>query len=113
MLKVNIRGGCISEPPWGIFTASEAHHQHLPTDTQFSTMTSATASYELLLFLVNNLQINAETVTASVISRSAALDSNDLMATTWSQISSDLQDGLAADVHHVLSGIGQDLAFMV
>lgn len=76
-------------------------------------MTSATASYELLLFLVNNLQTNAETVTASVISRSAALDSNDLMATTWNQISSDLQDELAADVHHVLSGIGQDLAFMI
>ena len=75
-------------------------------------MTTATASYELLLFLVNNLQTNAETITASVISRSAALDNNESMATAWSQIASDMQDELAADVEHVLSGISQDLAFL-
>ena len=75
-------------------------------------MTSATANYELLLFLVNTLQTNAETITAQVITASASFDNDQLMADTWTQLNASAQDEIAADVHHVLSGIGKDLAFL-
>ena len=76
-------------------------------------MTSATANYELLLFLVNTLQTNAQTITAQVITASASFDNDQLMADTWTQLNASAQDEIAADVQHVLDGISLDLAFMI
>lgn len=75
-------------------------------------MTTSTAPYELLLFLVNNLETNAPKVTARTISGSSALEGNQAMLKAWDQFTSDGQDEIAADVEHVLSGISQDLAFL-
>ena len=76
-------------------------------------MTICTAHYELLLFLVNNLEANTPTVTAGTISSSLALEADQEMLKAWNQFTSAGQDEVAADVQHVLSGISQDLAFLL
>lgn len=76
-------------------------------------MTTATASYELLLFLVNTLQTNAQTITATVITESGALDNEESLSAAWAGLSAHDQDEIAADVQHVLDGIGKDLAFLI
>lgn len=81
--------------------------------TAIQIMSSATVNYELLLFLVNTLQTNAETISAQVITNSASFDDDQLMADTWSQLNASAQDEIAADVQHVLDGISLDLAFMI
>lgn len=69
--------------------------------------------YELLLFLVNNTEVNAPTVTAGTISSSSALQADQAMLEVWNRFTPDGQDEIAADVEHVLSGISQDLAFLL
>lgn len=75
-----------------------------------SLMTSVNAAYELLLFLVNNLQTNAEIITAQVITDSAPFESDPLMFCAWQHLDASGRDEIAADVHHVLDGISRDLA---
>ena len=70
------------------------------------------SAYELLLFLVNNLQTNADVITAQVITGSTAIAGDQAMAKIWGQMTAENQEDIAADVHHILSGISEDLAFL-
>jgi hypothetical protein len=86
---------------------------HPANPNQPQTMPTYAITQELLLFLVSNLSTDAETITAQVINRSDVFDSNDELGDIWDMLHFTTQDELAADVDSVLSGITQDLAFLI
>ncbi len=82
------------------------------TVATFATVNSATTT-ELLLFLVTNLSASAKTVTAQFISRSNILELDDELSSVWDMLHFTTQEEIAADVSAVLTGIDQDLDFLI
>lgn len=83
------------------------------TVATFASTSSSTVNTELLLFLVSNLSATATTVSAQTISRSDIFDSNDEMAQCWDMLHFTTKDEIAADVSAVLTGINDDLDFLI
>ena len=83
------------------------------TVTTFGPMINSTVNTELLLFLVSNLSATATTVSAQTISRSNIFDSDDEMSQCWDMLHFTTKDEIAADVSAVLTGISEDLDFLI
>lgn len=83
------------------------------TVATFVSTSSSTVNTELLLFLVSNLSATATTVSAQTISRSNIFDNDDEMAQCWDMLHFTTKDEIAADVSAVLTGINDDLDFLI